>query len=98
MAKLVFGKEGQVRFKSEEELNEAVDYILHSPNADYSIIEHNELQGARAPEHRIHFKHKEGIPECLLRNMTAGKDGLFGRINCKEFVEYLNEAAEAEKK
>ncbi len=89
MSQLVFGKNGQVRFNSEEELKEAVDYILNSPNVDYTVHEPNDLRGAWGPEDRIHFREKDNIPECLLRNMTAGNGSLFGRINCKEFVEYL---------
>lgn len=87
MAKLVFGKNGQVWFNSEEELNEAVDYILHSSNVNYNVYEPNHLSGARAPEYRIHFYQRDDIPECLLRIMTKGNDSLFGRINCEEFVE-----------
>ena len=50
MSNLVFGKNGQVRFNSEEELRIAVDYILNSDNVDFEIHEDNQNQGAWAPE------------------------------------------------
>ena len=90
MDKLVFGKEKQVHFDSVEERDEAVEYIKNNPdNVDYSVHEDNQLQGARAPEDRIHFKHEDGVPQCLKDIMTAGKPGVWGRINCKEFVDYI---------
>ena len=46
MSKLVFGKNGQVRFNSEEELRIAVDYIVNSSNVDFDIHEDNQDQGA----------------------------------------------------
>ena len=78
MSKLVYGENGQVRFFSEEEKREAIDYILNSPNVDFNIHENNQDQGAWGPEDRIHFKREEGVPECLKRNMTAGRPGLQG--------------------
>lgn len=93
MSKLVYGENGQVRFFSEEEKREAIEYILNSPNVDFNIHENNQDQGAWGPEDRIHFKREEGVPECLKRNMTAGRPGLYGRINCKEFCEELRQIA-----
>ena len=63
MSKLVFGKNGQVRFNSEEELRTAVDYILNSSNVEFDIHEDNQNQGAWAPEERIHFKEESGVPD-----------------------------------
>lgn len=93
MSNLVFGKNGQVRFDSEEELRIAVDYILNSDNVDFEIHEDNQNQGAWASEERIHFKSEHGVPECLKRNMTAGKVGIYGRINCKEFCDMVRAEA-----
>ena len=93
MSKLVYGENGQVRFFSEEEKREAIEYILTSPNVDFNIHENNQNQGAWGPEERIHFKREEGVPECLKRNMTAGRPGLYGRINCREFCEELRQIA-----
>ncbi len=93
MSKLVYGENGQVRFFSEEEKREAIEYILTSPNVDFNIHENNQNQGAWGPEDRIHFKREEGVPECLKRNMTAGRPGLYGRINCREFCEELRQIA-----
>lgn len=95
MSKLVFGKNGQVRFYSEEELRIAIEYILSSDNVDFNIHEDNQNQGAWAPEERIHFKREAGVPECLKRNMTAGKLGIYGRINCKEFCEEIRKMAKS---
>lgn len=89
MSQLVYGKNRQVYFDSEEEKKEAIDYILTSPNVDLYVHEDNQKQGAWAPEERIHFISEKGVPECLKRLMTAGKDGLYGRINCKEFCDEL---------
>ncbi len=89
MSKLVYGKKGQVHFDNEEEKKIAIDYILSSSNVNFRIHENNQEQGAWGPEDRIHFRKKEGIPECLLRIMTAGNGSLYGRINCKEFCEEI---------
>lgn len=89
MSKLIYGKNGQVRFNSEQEKQEAFEYILTSNNVDFDIHEDNQNQGAWGPEDRIHFKSGIGVPDCLKRNMTAGKGGIYGRINCKELCEEL---------
>ena len=70
--------------------------ILSSNNVDFNIHEDNQNQGAWASEERIHFKSEQGVPECLKRNMTAGKAGIYGRINCKEFCDMVR--AEARRK
>lgn len=93
MPKLIYGRDRQVRFRSEEELQIAIDYILSSDNVDFRIHEDNQEQGAWGPEERIHFKSEQGVPECLKRNMTAGKAGIYGRINCKDFCEMVRAEA-----
>lgn len=93
MAKLVYGKLGQVSFNSEEEKEEAIQYILTSDNVDYDVHEDNQNQGAWAPEERIHFKSEDGVPDSLKRNMTAGNGSIYGRINCKEFCEEIRNRA-----
>ena len=97
MSQLVFGKNGQVRFDSEEELRIAIDYILSSDNVDFEIHENNQEQGAWGPEDRIHFRSEQGVPECLKRNMTAGRPGIYGRINCKEFCDLIRAKARKRK-
>lgn len=97
MSKLIYGKNGQVQFNNESEKKEAMDYILNSSNVDFRIHENNQNQGAWGPEDRIHFKHEEGVPDCLKRNMTAGNNSYYGRINCKEFCEELREIADKNK-
>lgn len=87
MSKLIYGKNGQVRFNNEEEKQEAFNYLLTSDNVDIFVHEDNQNQGAWASEERIHFYREEGIPECLKRNMTAGNSSLYGRINCKELCD-----------
>lgn len=93
MSKLVFGKNGQVRFNSEDELRFAVDYILNSNNVDFDTHEDNQDQGAWGPEECIHFHSEIGVPDCLKRNMAAGRPGLYGRINCREFCELVRAEA-----
>lgn len=89
MSKLVYGKNGQVHFENELEKKKAINYLLTSPNVDFDVHENNQNQGAWAPEERIHFKSEEGVPDSLKQLMTAGRPGLYGRINCKEFCEEL---------
>lgn len=96
MSKLVYGKNGQVHFANEKEKQEAIEYILTSPNVNFKIHEDNQEQKAWGPEDRIHFKREDGVPECLKKIMTAGRPGLYGRINCKEFCEELREKANKE--
>ena len=62
-------------------------------NVDFKIHEDNQNQGAWGPEERIHFYSEEGVPECLKRQMTAGRGDLYGSINCKEFCEELRQIA-----
>ena len=93
MVKLVFGKNGQVHFNNENEKQEAIEYLLTSDNVDFDVHEDNQEQGAWGPEERIHFKSEDGVPDCLKRLMTAGRPGLYGRINCKEFCEELRKEA-----
>ncbi len=97
MSKLIYGKKGQVYFKSEKEKNEAIEYILNSPNVNFNVHENNQEQGAWAPEDRIHFKKAEGVPDCLKEIMTAGDRSNYGRINCKEFCEEIRELAKQKK-
>lgn len=92
MSKLIYGKNGQVHFKNELEKQIAIEYILNSSNVEI-VHEDNNLQGAWAPEERIHFKKEDGIPQCLKNLMTAGNGSIYGRINCKEFVEEILEIA-----
>lgn len=96
MGKLTYGRKGQVHFDNEQEKKEAIEYILKSDNVDFNIHEDNQNQGAWGPEDRMHFKKEEGVPECLKKLMTAGRPGLYGRINCKEFCDEIR--AEARKR
>lgn len=94
MSKLIYGRNQQIQFKDDNEKQEAIDYILNTPsNVDFKIHEDNQNQGAWGPEERIHFYSEEGVPECLKRQMTAGRGNLYGRINCKEFCEELRQIA-----
>lgn len=95
MSKLSYGKNGQVHFDSEEEKELAIQYILESPNVDFTIHENNQDQGAWGPEDRIHFKSEAGVPECLKSIMTAGDRSNYGRINCKEFCEEIRRIAKS---
>ena len=49
MSKLIYGKNHQVSFASEEKKNEAINYILNNPeNVNFNIHEDNQNQGAWA--------------------------------------------------
>lgn len=87
MEKLIYGKNGQVHFDNVTEKREAIEYILTSSNVDFNIHEDNQFQNAWGPEERIHFKKEDGVPESLKKIMTAGRPGIYGRINCAEFCE-----------
>lgn len=94
MSKLIYGRNKQIQFKNDTEKQEAIDYILNTPsNVDFKIHEDNQNQGAWGPEERIHFYSEESVPECLKRQMTAGRGDLYGRMNCKEFCEELRQIA-----
>lgn len=93
MSQLIYGVNGQVHFDSEEEKQIAIDYILNSPNVDFNVHEDNQNQGAWGSEERIHFKERADIPQCLLNIMTAGRPGIYGRINCAEFCKELRNIA-----
>ena len=95
MSKLVYGRNKQVKFNSEEEKKIAIDYILNNPdNVDFNVHEDNQEQGAWGSEERIHFRFEAGIPECLKRQLTAGNKSIYGRINCKEFCEEIRSIAQ----
>lgn len=88
-----FWKKRTGSFNNENEKQEAIEYLLTSDNVDFDVHEDNQEQGAWGPEERIHFKSEDGVPDCLKRLMTAGRPGLYGRINCKEFCEELRKEA-----
>ena len=93
MEKLIYGKNGQVHFDNVTEKREAIEYILTSSNVDFNIHEDNQFQNAWGPEERIHFKKEDGVPESLKKIMTAGRPGIYGRINCAEFCEEVRQEA-----
>ena len=95
MSQLVYGRDGQVHFDTEEEKQIAIEYILTSPNVNFLIHEDNQKQGAWGPDERIHFRSAEGVPECLKRIMTAGNGSIYGRINCAEFCKEIRAIAKA---
>lgn len=88
MTKLVYGKNDQVKFLSEEEKQEAFDYLINSPAVEFRV-EENQEQGAWAREKRIHFHSDMGVPEGLVRNFTAGRSGVVARINCAELYDEI---------
>lgn len=53
------------------------------------ITENLEKAHLKAAAIRIHHI----FPECLKRQMTAGRGDLYGRINCKEFCDELRQIA-----
>lgn len=92
MTKLIYGKDNQVNFKSEDEKREAFQYLLDPKNDNIEFKhENNDLQGAWGAEDRIYFKKLDGVPDGLKRNMTSGVGAIEGRINCKELIDELKE-------
>ena len=86
MSKLVYGARGQVRFNSEPEKREALEYLTTSPDVELRF-ERNDEQGAWGPEKRIHFYSVDGVPEGLLRNWTVGTGRVLGRINAADLYD-----------
>lgn len=86
MSKLVYGKQDQVRFESENEKREALKYLASSPDVELRY-ERNDEQGAWAPEKRIYFYSTVGVPEGLRRNWTAGTGRVVGRINAADLYD-----------
>lgn len=86
MSKLIYGAKGQVRFESEEEKQEALEYLATSPDVELRY-ERNDEQGAWAPEKRIYFYSETGVPEGLRRNWTAGIGNVVGRINAGDLYD-----------
>lgn len=86
MSKLVYGKQGQVEFRSEAEKQAAFEYLINSPDVVF-YEEPNQEHGAWGSEKRIGFRSEIGVPEGLLRNWTAGRGGQVGRINCAELYD-----------
>lgn len=90
MSKLKYGIKKQVHFDSEADKQIAFDYLLDPNNTNISFKhENNQNQGAWSSEDRIHFFSRDGVPDCLLNNMTAGVSNIAGRINCKELIDDL---------
>lgn len=87
--KLIYGTKSQVVFLNSDEKNEAIKYLATSSNIKM-VLEDNDEQGAWSKEYRFIFIKEEGIPDCLKRNMTAGNKSYYGRINCKELYEEVN--------
>jgi hypothetical protein len=87
MTKLVYGKNDQVEFLSETEKQDAIEYLINSPDIEFRH-EPNQDSGAWASEKRIYFYSAAGVPEGLRRNLTAGVgDRVIGRINCAELYD-----------
>lgn len=86
MSKLVYGKNGQVRFNSLLEKQEAMEYLATSEDIKFRH-ENNEEQGAWASEKRILFYKKDGVPAGLVRNWSAGTGKILGRINAADLYD-----------
>ena len=90
MSKLVYGKNGQVRFENESEKAEAIAYLVSSTPEEVQFRhERNEEQGAWASEKRIYFYSEDGVPPGLRRNWTAGVGSVLGRINAGDFFDEI---------
>lgn len=86
MSKLVHGKKKQVKFDSKEEKQEAMEYILTSPNVNFKVHENNQNQGAWGSEDRIHLKREDGVPESLKRLRLPENKVFMVELIVKSFV------------
>lgn len=87
MAKLVYGSQRQVEFKTLSDYYFAMGFIANSHNAELRW-ENNEDQGAWGSEGRIHCLVPQSYFPQFFR-FTAGRGNVYARINCNEYVANL---------
>lgn len=89
MLRKIWGRNGQVRFASEQEYYRIIGYLARSKGETELTWEHNEDQGAWGSEGRIHFY---GSNKKFPNNFsyTKGRGNVTYRVNCNDFVEHLS--------
>lgn len=82
-----FGKKDQMQFVDDHEFYQFLGYLAKSDGSSSLVWEHNEDQGAWGSEGRIHLY--QSLPVAWNVSVTAGNTGIYGRINCNDFVELI---------
>lgn len=89
MLRKIWGRNGQVRFASEQEYYRIIGYLARSKGETELTWEHNEEQGAWGSEGRIHFYDDiQKFPNNF--SYTKGRGNVTYRVNCNDFVEHLS--------
>ena len=90
MTKLIFGKNQQIQFASDNEFFEALGFLSKNDGTTSIHWEHNENQGAWGIEGRIHcYQNIVRFPAYFSNAFTAGVNNIVHRINCNEYIEYI---------
>ncbi|MGL5723626.1 hypothetical protein [Cetobacterium sp.] len=88
--KLRFGRTNIVSFKTKEDFFYTLGFLA-KPGRVKLVWENNQNQGAWGSEGRIQcFKDIDKFPIELSTKMSEGIGNILKRINCNEYVEYLN--------
>lgn len=82
-----FGTQNQMQFADDHEFFQFLGYLAKSNGTTSLVWEHNENQGAWGSEGRIHLYMP--FPVAWNVRITAGNAGIYGRINCNDFVECI---------
>ncbi|MCT4583091.1 MAG: hypothetical protein N4A35_16895 [Flavobacteriales bacterium] len=90
MAQLIFGKNQQIEFASNQEFFEALGFLSKNDGTTSIHWEHNENQGAWGSEGRIHcYRNIERFPRAFRAAFTAGVGKIIHRVNCNEYIRYI---------
>lgn len=90
MAQLVFGRDSQICFNSENDYYESLGFLAKNDGTTSLHWEHNEISGAWGSEGRIHcYKDLNMFPGSLSQAFTEGTGKILQRINCNEYVACL---------
>lgn len=90
MFKSYFGTQNQIHFNDEHEFYELLGYLSKSDGTTSLVWKHNENQGAWGSEGRIQFYTDNHLYAATLP-YSAGVGRIVARVNCNEFIEYLNQ-------
>lgn len=88
--KLDFGRTNIISFETEGDFYYALGFLA-KPGRVELVWENNENQGAWGSEGRIQcYNDIDKFPKELSSKMSAGVGNILKRINCNEYVKYLN--------
>lgn len=92
MTQLIFGKTNKLIFQDEDHFFKALGFLVASSESNVAkfALEHNEDQGAWGHECRIRIYSRLDEFKALFANkVTAGVGNCIGRINCNDYLAYL---------